>query len=65
MIKHFIIFFQADEKELPLLKSTILFLRDKTEKPCAITVIDIEESTFDFLYNSVIERANSISKRGP
>lgn len=45
------------------IKQDLIKFKENLSRGANVTVIDIEQSNYDFLYNSLIEKANQESKK--
>jgi len=59
-MKFFIMFLEIPD--FAAVKQELVAFKQNLQKGANVTVIDIEESNYDFLYNSLIEKANQEMK---
>ena len=60
-MKFFVMFLEVPD--FSAIKSDLIQFKQNLQRGANVTVIDVEQSNYDFLYNSLIEKANSESKR--
>ena len=62
-MKFFIMFLEVPD--FSAIKQDLIKFKQNLQKGANVTVIDIEQSNYDFLYNSLIEKANQeLKKKG-
>jgi hypothetical protein len=59
-MRFFVAFIQV--KDYQSAKSTLIDFKGKMKQQGEVTVFDCEESNYDFLYNSLSEKANAEEK---
>ena len=62
-MKFFVMFLEVPD--FSAIKDDLLQFKQNLQRGASVTVIDVEQSNYDFLYNSLIEKANSEAKRKP
>ena len=60
-MEYFAIFIEVPDFEK--IKSDLMYFKHTLKKDANVTVISLEESNYDFLYNSLVEKANQEQKR--
>ena len=60
-MKFFVMFLEV--QDFSAIKNDLIKFKQNLQRGANVTVIDVEQSNYDFLYNSLIEKANSESKR--
>jgi len=61
-MKFFIMFLEVPDFDV--IKQDLIKFKENLSRGANVTVIDIEQSNYDFLYNSLIEKANREVKKG-
>jgi hypothetical protein len=62
VMKFFIMFLEV--LDFSAIKQDLIQFKQNLQRGATVTVIDIEESNYDFLYNSLIEKAVQEKKKG-
>lgn len=63
-MKFFAVFIEVNDYQA--VRSTLITFKEDMKGQGGVTVFDLDQSQYDFLYNSLIERAkNSLKNRGP
>ncbi len=62
-MKFFIMFLEVPD--FSAIEQDLIQFKQNLQKGATVTVIDIEQSNYDFLYNSLIEKANAEKKVRP
>jgi len=60
-MKFFVMFLEVPDFDA--IKQDLIKFKENLSRGANVTVIDIEQSNYDFLYNSLIEKANQEAKR--
>lgn len=60
-MKFFVMFLEVPDFDA--IKQDLIKFKENLSRGANVTVIDIEQSNYDFLYNSLIEKANQEVKR--
>lgn len=60
-MKFFVMFLEVPDFDA--IKQDLIKFKENLSRGANVTVIDIEQSNYDFLYNSLIEKANQEKKR--
>ena len=60
-MKFFIIFLEVPD--FSAIKSELIRFKENLQRGANVLVIDLEQSNYDFLYNSLLEKANDEKKR--
>jgi hypothetical protein len=61
-MKFFIMFLEVPD--FSAIKDDLIRFKQNLQRGANVTVIDIEQTNYDFLYNSLIEKANDEKRRG-
>jgi hypothetical protein len=61
-MKFFIMFLEVPD--FSAIKDDLIRFKQNLQRGASVTVIDIEQTNYDFLYNSLIEKANDEKRRG-
>jgi len=60
-MKFFVMFLEVPD--FSAIKNDLIQFKQNLQRGATVTVIDVEQSNYDFLYNSLIEKANAKEKR--
>ncbi len=60
-MKFFVMFLEVPD--FSAIKNDLIQFKQNLQRGATVTVIDIEQSNYDFLYNSLLEKANEESKK--
>jgi len=61
-MKFFVMFLEVPD--FSAIKNDLIQFKKNLQNGANVTVVDVEQTNYDFIYNSLIEKANQEHKRG-